>query len=311
MGPVVVLNERAGGGRAAARWRKVATAVAVRTGPFAATVATTPGAARDEIGRWADRGVTKFVAAGGDGTVNLVISALAERGLLESCALGAVGLGSSNDFHKPVSPAARIEGLPVRVDFAATVPHDVCTLDYDDPAGTSHRGFWIINASLGTTAEANAFFNLPDRLLGFLKRALPSLALVYAAGHTLLVYRGTTLALTTDQGSQQTVRIRNLGIVKNPHFSGMLHYDSPHEPASGEFWVHLLEPLPALSLLATLAGLTKGRFRGRRGTRSWPARSLEARAEEPVAFTVETDGEVVPARRAVFAVHPRRLRVCS
>ncbi len=53
---------------------------------------------------------------GGDGTVHALVEALAlapRRPPLDHLTLGAVGLGSSNDFHKPVG--RRVGGVPVRL----------------------------------------------------------------------------------------------------------------------------------------------------------------------------------------------------
>lgn len=310
-GPVVVLNPRAGGGRAARQWQTIASALAQRTGSFAAILSGTTDQVTALIGEWAGRGATRFLAAGGDGTVNLLVTTLAKLGPrfgLETFRVGAVGLGSSNDFHKPIREESRIDGVPCRVDFSSATPHDVCVLDYRDPYDGEHRRFWIINASIGTTAEANWFFNRPNAALRWLKAALPGIAKAYAALHALFRFRGLSCTLVSDGASPTQVRIRNLGVVKNPHFSGWLHFDSPYEPASGRFWIHLLKPVAPPRLLVTLVRLVRGRFQGQRATRSWPASRLAIQSEVP--FAIEADGEVVLARSAVFSVFPRKLGVC-
>jgi diacylglycerol kinase family enzyme len=104
------------------------------------------------------------------------------------------------------------------------------------------------------------------------------------------------------------VSVSNLGVVKNPHFAGSLRYDSPFEPASGKFFVHLLAGQRPLRLLQALIGLARGRFAGRFGSRSWQATRLGIDA--PAPFPIEVDGEVVLARRACFALRPGGLRVC-
>ncbi len=309
--PGVVLNPRAAGGRAARVWEALAPAVAERTGPLAVVISGSPGGVAARIGEWAERGATRFLAAGGDGTVNLVVTALASLGPrfpLDSFRLGAVGLGSSNDFHKPIREESRIEGIPCRLDFDAAVPHDVCVIDYRDPRGSEQRRFWIINASIGTTAEANWFFNRPNAVMRRLKARRGGLAKAYATLHALLYFRGLACTLASDGDPASPARIRNLGIVKNPHFSGWLHFDSPYEPASGRFWVHRLDPVSPFRLVLTLLRLVRGRFQGQRATCSWPATRLVVEGKTP--FAVEADGEVVLARSATFSVLGQRLGVC-
>jgi diacylglycerol kinase (ATP) len=221
--------------------------------------------------------------------------------------LGAVGLGSSNDFHKPYRRL--IDGVPCRIDFAGARPHDVGRVDYVDARGGSHASYWVANASIGTTAAANWFFNHPDRLLHFLKRTSTAAGIAYAAAATILSHPGDEVEMTLDRAPAGNGWIRNLGVVKNPHFTGSLCYDSPDEPDSGRFFVHCLERVSMPRMALTLARLARGRFGGRKGTWSRPARefAVEARGD---SFALEFDGEVDRAVTATFTLLPRRLKLC-
>jgi diacylglycerol kinase family enzyme len=104
--------------------------------------------------------------------------------------------------------------------------------------------------------------------------------------------------------------VRNLGVVKNPHFAGSLRYDSPHQPDSGSFHVHRLGALSRTGLVRALVRLARGRFAGGRATRSWLAREATVtNGGDP--FLVECDGEVVEVRIARFSIVPEKLRLCS
>ena len=102
---LVLFNPAAGGGRAARQRGRVERALGegpVRIVPL------------DPSGRWESAvqlalasDVRNFVAAGGDGTVSTLVNtlvAVAGQQRLEGLTLGAVALGSSNDFHKPPMP---------------------------------------------------------------------------------------------------------------------------------------------------------------------------------------------------------------
>jgi diacylglycerol kinase (ATP) len=209
---------------------------------------------------------------------------------------------------------ARIEqrpqtgGIPARLDFAAAQRADLGVLLYLDVEGAARRRFWINNASIGVTADGNYRFNSPDRVLAGLKRIATGASIAYATLAAVACHRPRVLTLSENGAPPLTLPISNLGIVKNPHFAGALRYDSPHEPASGSFHVHLLEGSSLRRLLPALWGLAHGRFAGRRGSRSWQASQLAVRAAEP--FPVEVDGEVVVARHACFTILPRCVRVC-
>jgi diacylglycerol kinase family enzyme len=306
---LVLLNPEAGGGRAVERWAAIEVQVRQRLGSFKLEIAAGPVVIRSCVRRALDRGERAFVAAGGDGTVNAVVSAIlehvpspAEAGIR----VGAIGLGSSNDFHKPFERYASISGIPVRLDFAAAAPRDACRIDYVDALNRFRRCEWLINSSVGTAAEANQRFNRPDRLLRRLKPTLPSAAMVYAAVVSILRYRPQLLSLRI--GAEQIrVRARNLGIVKRPNFSGSLSFGSA-SPGEGRLGVHLIGDVGLIRLALVVLRLLRGRFEGP-GTRSWTAAGLTLSAGRP--FAIERDGEVVRTRSASFRVLPGAILLCA
>jgi diacylglycerol kinase family enzyme len=308
---LVLLNPSAAGGRAAARWRRIAPRVGALAGPMDVVVSRTEGEARAAIAAGLAAGETWFVAAGGDGAVNLLVDTLvtaASPERLRTVVVGAIGLGSSNDFHKPYR--RMVDGSPIRLDREAAVEHDICAVTFE-LGGRQERRLWIVNASIGATARANWLFNHPDPVLRRLKRTSTGAGIMYAAARAIAGWRSRQMALADGAAAPEPGwgRIYNIGIVKNPHFSGDFRYDSPHERASGRFFVHVLEHVPAPRLVARAWDLLHGRFVGRAGTRSWRTAQLDVRAG--AAFPLEFDGEVVLTRHAAFEVLSARVRVCA
>jgi diacylglycerol kinase family enzyme len=173
---------------------------------------------------------------------------------------------------------------------------------------TVHRP-WIINASIGATADGNHHFNSgATPMIRALRRISMGAALAWAAVRAVATNRPRVLTLALDGGVPLRLAVRNLGVVKNPHFTGMLRYDSPFVPDDGAFHVHALEGVSRPRLWATLARLARGHFVGLPGTRTWRAQRLSVTAPEP--FALEADGEVVMTRAVRFTVQPRALRVC-
>lgn len=307
---LVIVNPRADGGRAAARWQRIRPRVAELIGPFDECVALDLGFVRRTIADALERGERRFVAAGGDGTVNLVMADLVElapQDVLGHVTFGAIGLGSSNDFHKPGRDT--IDGVPCRLDFEHPIPHDVGRTAYVDPEGRRGMRHWLINASVGTTAAGNWLYNHATGLVGALKRLSASLGMIGAALMAVLRHSHVPVTLRLQDGSRESLVLCNLGIVKNPHFTGILRYDSPYEPASGDFFVHLLVGSSLYGTMVALARLARGRFSGRGASRTWRARHLAL--ESPVPFAVEGDGEVVLARWVEFSLAPGTLAVCT
>lgn len=308
---LVLLNPDAGGGTAGDRWRDTLPAVRRLLGPFAVRSATRESASFRLVAGALATGERSFVAAGGDGTVNLLVNSLlrtATPAVLDSVKLGAIGLGSSNDFHKPLTHASLLHGIPHKLDFATTRPHDVAQVGYEDPHGKTFQRYWLVNASTGVTAEGNELFNHPGAGLRLVKRISPTLGMTCAAARAILTHRPRWLTIALDDGPPARLLVSNLGVVKNPHFTGSLHYHNPYQPDSGRFFVHVLEGVGFAGLLRALFQLARGKFHGSQMHTSQATRvTLEADA----AFPLEADGEIVWARRASFSILPRAVRICT
>jgi diacylglycerol kinase family enzyme len=305
---LVFLNSRADHGRAGARWHAVQGEIANRALGFEIEETTSLEGIVGSMRRALERGERVFVAAGGDGTVNLLVNAMMELPEETGAALGAIGLGSSNDFHKPFDRRSLIGGVPVRLDRERAMPCDVIRVDFERDDGASGTRYAIINASLGITAEANASFNAPTRFIRAAKKLSVDAAIVASVLHTLATYRGVRCRIAIDGAEVGAFSVSNLGVIKNPHFAGSFCYDTPIEPDDGFIGVNLCERLTRFQALATLAALKRRRFRGRPKTRSWVARRASAAGDR--VFALETDGEVVHARSVTFSVVPKGIRCC-
>lgn len=260
------------------------------------------------VRRAAQGGERFFVAAGGDGTVQQLAHALMTLPAPSPLCLGAIGLGSSNDFHKPRQRAEHVAGRPCKLERARARLRDVGVLTYARPSGPDATRYWLLNGSVGVTAEANAFFNAPSAALRHLKTQSTAAAIVYAALRTILRYRPRRLLLGDGERRVRPARVTNLAVLKSPYCSGSFRYEVPLSLRSGTLHVHLSEGMSLLRTLQTLLHLARGRSQDLPGTRSWTTSQLLVEGEEP--FAVEFDGEVIRTRRARFSVRPRALEVC-
>jgi diacylglycerol kinase (ATP) len=296
---LVLLNPNARRGQGRDRYAVVRPAIDEL---FDTRIAETEPAGNDGAVRAAlDDGIRTFIAAGGDGTVNVLVDALVRlRGTLalDDLTLGAVGLGSSNDAHKPVE--REIAGIPVRIDAQRALPRDVGMARWE----SGERAF-IVSASVGVTAAANALFNREDPVLRHLKRWWVDGAIMWAGVRTIVTWRNLSATLVVN-GTSSAIAVTHLGVAKTPWLAGGLHYDTPVEP--GRFAVNLCEGMSRLRTIRTLAALARGRFRGLPGTHSWSAPGASVVLDSPC--DLELDGEVVRACRVSFELLHERIRLC-
>lgn len=301
---LILVNRGANGGRGAERWTAVAAGLRARGIAFRMEETASADDAKRILAVTRDPVV---IAAGGDGTVNGTLNALLELGRTD-LTLGAIGLGSSNDFHKPFAEDRTIADVPVRIraDRAETV--DVGRAVLHTPDGRRHVRHFVLNASLGFVAEGNAFFNTDDPVLRWLKRRHVEAAIVYTALRNVVTFRPIEASVRLDDGPDVNMPLTSLGILKNVHFAGGMKYDTPVVSDDGMFDVTAWVGMRRVDLIRTMANLYRGKFRGLPRTRTWRARRVAVAPGHPVHF--ETDGETTSIVRAELDVLPGALRVC-
>jgi diacylglycerol kinase family enzyme len=326
--PLVLLNPGCNYATGRSRWARVEPGLRARLGEFDVEELQSESEVKAQVSSALSRGVVWLAAAGGDGTVNLVANAMLELGAKDAV-LGGIGLGSSNDFHKPFRPEDFIARMPVRVDFAHARPVDVIRVEYADGAGgpptaNSESGLrrsdfvirtsatkslrcCLLNASIGITAEGNAFFNRRTAFIRALQRISHDLAVTGAALRSLVAFKDIPARLAID-GAAAELAVTNLGILKRPNFAGSLRYDTEIAVDDGRLGVNASCGLNLFERMSTFAALSRGRFQGRPKTLCRYGTSVEVAAER--RFAVELDGEIVYARTVRFLVMPKVLRVC-
>ena len=235
------------------------------------------------------------------------ICGLEDSNIVSGIRLGAVGLGSSNDFHKPFLSERFINDVPCKLDFRYSSLRDVGRLSFEED-GTRFLRYFLANASSGVTAEANRFFNHPTPTLEFLKRWSTSTAILFAAIRTIFLYRNFECTFQFGNNVHYATHLTNLAVMKNPHVSGSFSYDTPVLPDDGAFAINLSENMSKTELWHLLYSLSHGRFTNLDHTQSWSKPSITITSVQPIA--VEYDGEIVITRSAEFTVLQKYIQVC-
>ena len=317
----VVMNPGSSAGRGEARWEVLRSVLddrldVQRVYRLPSSEARWDPAYRQELAeklRTAyDQGRRLFVAAGGDGTVQLLADAMMlgltteERGEVR---VGAVGLGSSNDFHKPVDRVALLEGLPLRLDFRNAKPRDLGLIEVDPDSEHPLQRHFVVSASLGVVSLGNHIFNGESRFIRLLKSWWTGGAIAASAVSAVMRNRPVRVELAGSGLPARSTCLVHLGVMKSPHLAGNLCYDFDVHGSDGNLTVALVEDIGQFRQMAMLMALSRGRFSGRPGTQHLRTSDITATCEAPVLL--EADGETLTGRKFRFSAVPAALWVCG
>lgn len=304
---VVFVNLDANGSRAAERWARIGPELGHVLPQGSRTISFHPPEnIESQVKTALADGFCGLVSAGGDGSANYLLNLLM-RETGENARhlwLGGIGLGSSNDFIKPKTHF--IHGLPTRLNWENAMPVDVGKAEWLDAGGKWQMRYFIANASLGVTAQANWFFNHGDWFIRFFKNRWTDLSILYTAVRTIWAFQNFPARLTFE-GKTLDQHLSNLAVLKSPFVSGSFRFDDPVERDDGLLGVDICLDMSKMELLGTLVGLAKGRFRGRPKTMIFPTNQLHVQTDTAVAL--EMDGEVFQAYEVRFSVIPKAINL--
>jgi diacylglycerol kinase (ATP) len=248
-----------------------------------------------------------IISAGGDGSMNYLVNTLLKSSDISPnvLSIGAIGLGSSNDFLKPFSH--KINKIPVKINYnGAALLHDVGLASYKDKNNNLRKRYFIVNASFGVTAAANWNFNNPDIVLQFLKKNSTSSAIVYTAIKTILTYKNQLCHLDFNSNEMHAC-ISNINILKIPFVSGSFHYNQAIQPDDGRFALNICRDMNKIELLSTLHQLEKGRFENDSKRISTYTDALSLSSANPLFF--ECDGETEMVTDVKISIVPKAIRI--
>lgn len=260
--------------------------------------------------RHIDAGERVFVAGGGDGTVHSLANTMMElpEDVRKRVCFGAIGLGSSNDFHKPLTKEKMIKGIPVRIDFTNPTKHNVARAYYKTDDEELLAEYFVINGSLGATAEINHQFNNCNGVSGWLKSKWPY-GCIYYCGLRVFANYSNKKATIGIHGEKHPTAISNLGFLIYPNFAGDFKYDIDVSPESDYFSVALSENMNKMEQFSSTMSLLGHSFCGRPKTRWWNTDDVTVEADKAMAF--EMDGEVRMVTKVNINLIKGGLMVCQ
>lgn len=287
---LIIINGQANAGEAKRKWEVIEKAVLHNLdGKVIVKIYEPPYDLRSFLNDFANLGYYRFIVGGGDGTINFasnILYKLQQRGIIKNLILGALALGSSNDFFKPISH--QIQNTPVRIDMEQAKFEDIGIVNIQNKQGKIKEKIFMVNAGLGVTAQANYLFNNPNGIIAFLKPRAAQLAILATAILTILKHSNKRLTIRFNKEIIK-VDLSNLSITLIPYVSGSFHYKKERSKR-GTFDIFLCKDMRRVALLKTLITLSQGKFKT--GLNRIVDRSKVVEVQSKNDIPMEIDGEV-------------------
>jgi diacylglycerol kinase (ATP) len=284
---LLLANPTAAGGRARRLLPSVLRVLRRQSKSLETVEAPTPeaveGVARDAV----QAGYERIIAAGGDGTVNIVLNAV--KG--SQTALAVLPLGHGNDLARalgiPLDPFAAAE-LVLRRPAAQT-----------DVGLAGDRMFATV-AAVGLDAETNR----RARRWGSWPRG--HLRYFLAGLRTLATFRPYRINLVTDS-EEFTGEAMWVAVANGPYYGGGIRIAPEASLSDGLLDVCVIERMSPAALLALYSALMRGEHLRSRAVRYF--RCTRAQFREPVGVELHADGEPVTQLPAEIVVEPEAVRM--
>jgi diacylglycerol kinase family enzyme len=245
----------------------------------------------DAVRSAGEAGDDAVVAAGGDGTVGSVASAMVGSEM----PMGVLPLGTLNHFAKDM-------GLPLDLGAAVTTIAARRTVRVD--VGDVNGRTFLNNSSIGLYPDIVIARETLQRR-GYRKWT----AFVLATAAILRSYRGLVVKITSD-GSMNVARTPFLLVGNNEYQTEGIHLGARARLNGGRLSAYLAPRVHARELPKLLALALVGRSRESHILESFAARELQAETPGRRSVRVAIDGEVVRMTTPLlFRTRPQALRV--
>ena len=298
---ILLLNPRAGAGRAGARREELEGALHRAGARFETWLTAGPGDATQLVRKAIAQGAPGVAVVGGDGTLSEAVGGFfdeAGHAVKTPMWLGPLPCGTGGDFRKTLglgrdpteSVAHLLAAQPRRIDLGYLRHVD----DDGRPAG---RAFLNI-ASCGIGGLVDRLVNDGPKWMG----GTPAFFL--GTMRAMLRYRNRRVRIQLDDGEPRQASILNLAVANGRFFGGGMEIAPRAQLDDGLFEVVGVESPGVLSQLAQTPHIYRGTLLGREGiTYARAAKVVVEPADHGGPILLDVDGEAPGALPATFEMH--------
>ncbi|MBF0502016.1 MAG: hypothetical protein HQM09_17890 [Candidatus Riflebacteria bacterium] len=312
----ILLNPGANRAAAGPAWPEVEASLRSAGHELRVLAVTTRSEAFACVGEAVGEGAETFVAAGGDGTLQLLVDALMISPSMRDrtsdspnpgkIRVGAIGMGTSNDFHKPLDTAPRIAGFPCRLKEEGASPRDVIELSITRPDGMHEIRCFLQAAHVGTIAETNQLLTQRHGIFNNLYHFWYKPALLGASAYTVFTYPGFDAEVKCGKETW-TGTFTGMSLIKQPYVAGDFKFATNRRPDDGLFDLALCCKVTPWRLIGLIDAFEKKGLSGHENVHFAEASEVSVRFAQPQP--IDYDGELIMAIEARWRVIPKALTI--
>lgn len=250
-----------------------------------------------------ERGVTRIVIAGGDGTASEALNGLLQTGR-DDVEIALLPLGTGRDFARGLDLGTNLETCVARLSSGRRRKVDAGRVRFRGPDGRDETRCFLNNATMGLSAESGRWLAERDRAG---KRGPLSYVLAGLVG--MFRHRMSKVTLRVDDRVVHHGPLALATASNGRYFAGGMRIAPEASIDDGLFDVVVVEGMSIPALLTRFPGIFLGRHID--GQRIHLHRGAVVQAECAEEVWIEADGEPVGTLPATFEILPGAVNLCG
>jgi diacylglycerol kinase (ATP) len=252
----------------------------------------------------AERGATRLVIAGGDGTVSEAVSGILRCGRADAVDIAVLPLGTGHDFARVLGVGGDLETSVARLSAGKLRQVDAGRIRCRAGDGGERVRCFLNIASIGLSVESVRWLAARAQ-----QGRRGPLSYVMSGLVGIAKYAAPTVTIRVDDRIAYDGRLSLAAVCNGQYFGGGMRVAPAASIEDGLLDAVVIEELSSVASLLMLVRLLLGRHfpdprvRMHRGT--------VIRAESAVDMWIEADGELVGMLPGTFEVLPGAVRLCG
>ncbi|MDW7691096.1 YegS/Rv2252/BmrU family lipid kinase [Flammeovirgaceae bacterium SG7u.111] len=252
----VIINPHAGNGKALEAWEKTKSAFSGNTSIFSVHISQAQAELHNHVNEAYTKGIRRFLAVGGDGTLHSLINALAPFIInknQETLQIGLLPTGTGNDWVKSQGIDKNIRHFTKILGSTKEKFQNICKISYTENDVEKERYFLNI-ASLGFGGKT---VENVDKLRK--KVFLGKLTFIAGLAFTLFGFKSTRCKVVID-GSEIKLPLFILAVGKGKFFGGGIKILPHAQPDDNQLAISMVSKIPKWKVLVNITRLFDGTY---------------------------------------------------